>query len=52
MVSETLTDFGRPLRNSSWSDLWPGMNSPYYRQTLVLNGATSPEIELSSSMHC
>ena len=31
MVSGTTTDFGRPSQNSSWRELRPRLNSPYYR---------------------
>ncbi len=38
------TDFERPSRNSSWSNLRPRLNSPYHRYTLVFDGALLPKI--------
>ena len=31
MISGTTSDFERPSRNSSWSELRPRLNSPYHR---------------------
>ena len=31
MVFGTTTDFGRPSRNSPWSELLPRLNSPYHQ---------------------
>lgn len=48
MVFGTQTE----LRRSSlaWSELRPQLNSPYHRLTPVIDGASSPKIQLSLSM--
>ena len=51
MFSGPITDFGRPLRNSSVSEWRPRLNSLCQRSTVAKDRASSTKMEISWSMH-
>lgn len=51
MFSGTTTGLGHLFQNSSLGKLRPRLKSAIHRYTVVIDGATSPKLDLSSWMH-